>query len=139
MSRNRIRDDLTRLKISRQLKYQRRMTRRGRCRVCGGPQFLNKRFCRDHYVKIRLTRIGIFEGGINSAWRVRKQPILSYASGLVYGQEHGTSAPHSGWEHIAEIIVRHLFGGRKPQRDGKRLVRLARWLWRWELRLRRDG
>jgi hypothetical protein len=47
-----IRDEFTKLKISRQRKYQLRMTREGRCTECGAPTAQGSR-CLKHLVKAR--------------------------------------------------------------------------------------
>ena len=50
--RRRIDDEFTRLKISRQRKYQLRMKREGRCTECGEPAVQGSR-CLKHLVKAR--------------------------------------------------------------------------------------
>jgi hypothetical protein len=51
---NRIQDDLTSLAISRQHKYQLRMERQGRCRVCGKPVAQGSRsLCLRHRIRAR--------------------------------------------------------------------------------------
>jgi hypothetical protein len=51
---NRIQDDLTRLAMSRQHKYQLRMRRQGRCRVCGKPVAQGSRsLCLGHVIRAR--------------------------------------------------------------------------------------
>ena len=54
---NCIQDDLTHLPLSRQYKYQLRMRRRGRCRVCGKPATQGSRYlCLRHLVRAREQR-----------------------------------------------------------------------------------
>ena len=54
---NRIQDDLTRLAMSRQHKYQLRMKRQGRCRVCGKPTTQGSRhLCLRHLIRVREQR-----------------------------------------------------------------------------------
>jgi hypothetical protein len=75
MSR-RIEDDLVRLPVSRQRKYQLRMKRTGRCTVCGKPASRNSRArCVRHLIlaRNRKRRLRLFQGSAPK-WLSRLAP-----------------------------------------------------------------
>ena len=122
-------------KPSRQLRYQHRRVEKDLCRECGAPRFRDTTHCRLHYTRARLVQMGLFAGSKFNPWVAKRDKLLAHAAGVLAGAEQRTRRPFEGWEQAAtEVVVRHF----KSTPKGPRLKKFARWLAKWDRRLRRD-
>jgi hypothetical protein len=70
-----IKDEFTKLRVSRQRKYQLRMRRDGRCTKCGEPTARGAVLCLKHLVEARERARRMM------GWKRRRQGAASYKAG----------------------------------------------------------